>query len=163
MRNLNFDRLPKEEDLYPSNEPGIYTLRIIKAEKQLAKTSGSLMLQCDYETVGLPTNFKINYDNYVIEDAQGNPVNFGLVKLRKLLEAINVIPQGEFDIAILPPLIIGKVFRAKLDRDRTNPKYLRVVGTEIYPITALEEDASVNTTPTPTIDTTIEITDDADF
>lgn len=169
MKNLNFDSLPTKDDLYPTNEPGIYNLRIIKAEKNYAKSTGSLMLQCDYETVGLKPNFQLRYDNYVIATADGTPVNFGQVKLKALLEAINVIPQGDFDIQILPPLIKGKVFSAKLDYDKSDSRYLRVVGTEIYKTTLTEavteeKITAISTAPvSPAVGISdIEITDDDD-
>lgn len=123
---LNFNSLP---DNALSIKPGIHTLTIVKAERIIAST-GAEMLQCSYR-VG-DSKVQINYDNYVIRDKDGNNVPFGLAKLKKLLKAINVIPQGEFTIKTLIPLILNKQFKAEVVPSKRDSRYLELGSMDTF-------------------------------
>lgn len=139
--SLNFDALP--DKVQPAVQPGIHKLTIDTAEAITAKT-GSKMLQCSYLVDD--SKFKINYDNYVITDKDGNDVEFGLSKLKHMLKAINVIPQGEFTIKSIIPLIKGKSFQANIEYDKQG-KYL-VLG-NMSTFLPLDASGEIQTNVTP--------------
>jgi len=119
MALLSFDKLP---DNALSVKPGPHKLTIIKAEKIIAKT-GSEMLQLTYQVDD--SNFKVNFDNCVITDKEGNPNSFGQAKLKKILTATGTRPQGEFTIKSIAAMLMGKSFQADLEYDRAG-KYLQL-------------------------------------
>ena len=122
--NLNFDKLPdKAESSGVQIEPGVHKLTIDTAEKILT-TNQHRALQLSYKIDD--TNAKINYDNCIIYLKKGDgftDCSYGQAKLKKILSAINVIPQGDFTIDILPDLIKGKSFKANLVK-KEDSKYL---------------------------------------
>lgn len=132
---LNFNQLPDPETINQNFEPGEYKLTIYDA-KVVQYQSGSYGLQLTHKIND--TNFELRFDNYPVE------TSYGQSKLKKLLKAINVIPEGDFDISILPPLIKGKSFIAYLDYGKTasgeKSEYLSITNiNRIRPIEAEEE------------------------
>ncbi len=111
---FSFDTLPEGTS---SQESGNYNLIIIRAEDVVAST-GSKMLQLDYQIKG--TESKVRFDNLPYETADGKQIAFGLSKLKKILNAINVKPEGTFTMKMISKLIIGKEFNANLDKDETS-------------------------------------------
>lgn len=132
---LNFNQLPDPETINQNFEPGEYKLTIYDA-KVVQYQSGSYGLQLTHKIND--TNFELRFDNYPVETP------YGQSKLKKLLKAINVIPEGDFDISILPPLIKGKSFIAYLDYSKTpsgeKSEYLSITNlNRIRPIEPEEE------------------------
>ncbi len=132
---LNFNQLPDPETINQNFEPGEYKLTIYDA-KVIQYQSGSYGLQLTHKIND--TNFELRFDNYPVETP------YGQSKLKKLLKAINVIPEGDFDISILPPLIKGKSFIAYLDYSKTpsgeKSEYLSITNlNRIRPIEPEEE------------------------
>lgn len=117
---LNFDKIPDSLNTKPT--AGTYTL-VIKESKITTSSKGTVMLQNNYATED--GKIKINYDNCPLEDASGNPCTFGLVKLKKLITATKVNVTGEIDPKILPPLLIGKKFKATCELTK-DEKYLEI-------------------------------------
>jgi len=138
---LNFNQLPDPETINQNFEPGEYKLTIYDA-KVVQYQSGSYGLQLTHKIND--TNFELRFDNYPVE------TSYGQSKLKKLLKAINVIPEGDFDISILPPLIKGKSFIAYLDYGKTpsgeRSEYLSITNiNRIRPIETEEEEISFET------------------
>lgn len=138
MALLSFDKLP---DNALSVKPGPHKLTIVKAEKIIAKT-GSEMLQLTYQVDD--GSFRINFDNCVITDKEGNPNSFGQAKLKKILTATGTKPQGEFTIKSVAMMLIGKSFQADLEYDKAG-KYLQL-GT-INSIVPLQDGEVTPVTP----------------
>lgn len=135
---LNFDNIP--DTLQTKSEPGIYTLVVKESKIVKATKSGSMMIQNNY--VSEDGNTKVNYDNCPYMDKDGNLINYGLVKLKKICKAIGVELKGNIDPMIIPPLLIGKKFAVKLDLDDKG-KYLEIKDIDsIAPASANKENAS---------------------
>lgn len=115
-----FDDLSKTKS-QGSYEPGDHKLTIVEATTVLTK-NGHKAVQFTY-SVDDNEKFQIRFDNATIEYNDGRACNVGQYKLRKIMEATNVIPQGEFTIKTILPLLKGKSFVAELVRDK-NDKYL---------------------------------------
>lgn len=119
MPKLSFDAMP--DNAFAPREEKEYNLTITECKLVTANT-GTKMIQFTHTA---DEGFKVNYDNCPIYDSTGGTINFGLAKLKKILIAVDVKPAGEFDPSILPPLLLGKKFRVKLELD-DNKKYLGI-------------------------------------
>ena len=131
---FTFDQLP--DDIGSSLEKGQHKLTIIKAEEIFA-TTGTLMLQLTHKVDD--TDSELRYDNYAILKGDGQtPINFGLAKLKKLLEAINLKFAGSFELEKLPKMlatmVVGKSFLVDLDYDKKDEekKYLKIIDINSY-------------------------------
>jgi hypothetical protein len=139
MSKLNFQSLPSE---MPSNlvEAGMHRLKIKDAKIEISSNKGSTMLVVENTVVGHSLTVT---DRYSVFDADGNPIQFGQYKLRKLLEVINVIPEDDFTLNILPRMIKNKEYIAELVEETYNDKTYLNVG---YPDTFAPVDVE-NITP----------------
>ena len=163
---FNFQSLPKDMD---SNlvKPGMNHMIIKSAKKEVA-TTGSMMLVVENIVSG-HDKVKIT-DRYVLFDAEGEPVNFGQYKLRKLLEATDTIPEGDFTIEVVARMLVNKQYRAELIEEEYNGKvYLNVGSVDKFekiefdqpaPATADPRSTGATTQGTETITTSTLETDD---
>ena len=121
---LNFDMLPTTGGFSLPHE-GWHKATI--AECKLGRTNdGREKLELTYN---LSSGTQVRFDNIVIKTADGKDLNFGLFKLRELLIAVNVIPQGNFELSVLPMLIQGKSLDLKIKHKEVNGKtYCEVDG-----------------------------------
>ena len=118
---LNFDKIP--DTLYTKPVAGEYVLVVKESKIVKAKESQSLMLQNNYASED--GSVKVNYDNSPFMDKDNNPINYGLVKIKKLTTAMGLNLTGNIDPKIIPALIMGKKFKVKLDVT-ANEKYLEI-------------------------------------
>jgi hypothetical protein len=116
---LKYEDLPEKSTSLV--EPGVHKFTIVEAKTLSALTTGSTMIQCTYQIDD--TNFKINFDNFPLFKSNGDPINFGQNKLKKVLDAINVKPKGELSPTLICKLIVNKSFSAELIYDKEQ-KYL---------------------------------------
>ena len=126
---MSFNNLPNESG--GGLEPGVHTLKVVTATKELSK-KGKPMLTV---TVS-PTqkeNLKI-YDRFVLFNENYEPESFGQYKLKKFLEAVQYIPEGEFTIERLTSILPGMTFKAKLENEegQNGKKYLSINDVESY-------------------------------
>ncbi len=126
---FNFQTLPKESD---SNlvKAGRNHMIIKTATKQIS-SKNSVMLVIENTVKG---HEKITVtDRYTLFDVKGEPVVFGQYKLRKLLEATDTIPEGDFTIEVIARMLIGKEYTAELVEEEYNEKtYLNVGGPDKF-------------------------------
>lgn len=137
---LNFDKLPD------STAPvGQQKLTIVDVQEKIS-TTDSIMLQFTYAIDG--STMKINFDNCPLVDKSGNAIPYGQAKLKKIMNATNVKPQGDFTLKMLIPLLKNKSFLAQIELDKQNQKYptlssnlsfILPCDTPITPETFLEE------------------------
>lgn len=123
MGLLNLDTMP--DTAYEKPQEGTYVFEITRCELVTAKSTGSKMLQFDYVAVD-NKEVKVNYDNAPFEDASGNGIRMGLVKIKKILQATNTQIKGDFDVKILPKLLLGKKLTFKAEYKDANSKYLEL-------------------------------------
>jgi|AntRauTorcE11897_2_1112592.scaffolds.fasta_scaffold01554_11 hypothetical protein len=127
---MNFNKLPKEA---PSSniEPGLNNLTITEARVEVSKKKGSKMLVVTNMVNG---NEKFTIDDYyAVYDKDGNDISFGQYKLGRLLEVTNTIPEGNFELNILPLMLKGKQYIANLINEEYNGKdYLKVGKPDDY-------------------------------
>lgn len=117
---LNFNSLPNDPSSSSPTllEAGIHTLTIVDAEtKKTQNDKQMFVLHCKADG----SNYTI-YDRYTVFDAQGNPEHFGQYKLKKLLEAVNFVPEEDFTLALLKTVLKGKRFIAELVEEEYNGK-----------------------------------------
>lgn len=170
VNSFNFNELPTKTS---GISEGYAKLTIIEAKEVIAKT-GAHMLQLTYMVND--SKFKINFDNIVLTDKNQEPSNFGLVKLRKLLEALELDSIGEFTVKILiKKYLIGKSFYAYIEKNKDNDfynignidKFLSVVNyNKLMQNTITPADlAPSNKTASPTKqpETTEDLSNDDDF
>lgn len=121
---LNFDMLPTTGG-FQLPEEGWHLATI--AECKLGKTNdGRDKLELTYN---LSSGSQVRFDNIVTKTADGQDLNFGLFKLRELLIATNTIPQGNFELNIVPMLINGKQLEIKVKHKEVNGKtYCEIDG-----------------------------------
>jgi hypothetical protein len=153
---FNFQSLPKEMD---SNlvKPGMNRL-IIKAAKKEVATTGSMMLVVDNIVKG-HDKVKIT-DRYVLFDSEGEPVTFGQYKLRRLLEATDTIPEGDFTIEVIARMLANKEYMAELIEEEYNGKiYLNVGSVDKFQKIETESlTSSTSSTTATTVITTQQLT-----
>ena len=116
-----FDQLSKEKGTGSKTQPGPARLKINDCNT-ITTTKGNKALQFSYIVNG-NEKFIIRYDNCVVLFKDGSDCQFGQYRLRKIMEATNTIPKGEFTFKTLPPLLKGKEFVAELVLDKEQ-KYL---------------------------------------
>lgn len=78
------------------------------------------------------------------QDAAGNPVAFGLSRIKRLLMAVGTMPAGEVSMAIVPKLLAGGSFYAEF-KHTTN-----AAGKTYSNVGNWETLESANVTPAPT-------------
>ena len=151
---LNFDMLPTTGGFQLPAE-GWHLATI--AECKLGKTNdGREKLELTYN---LSSGSQVRFDNIVTKTADGQDLNFGLFKLRELLIATNTIPQGNFELNIVPMLINGKQLEIKVKHKEVNGKtYCEIDGAGYrapQPMTAPVQPQAAGQAPldfTPTFD-----------
>lgn len=116
-----FDQLSKEKNTNARTQPGPARLKINDSDC-IVTSKGNKSIQFSYVVNG-NEKFIIKYDNCVVIMKDGSDCSFGQYKLRKIMEATNTIPKGEFTFKTLPPLLKGKEFMADLVWDK-DQKYL---------------------------------------
>lgn len=119
MAKFNLDKVSTTGQ---TKKEGIYNLKIVRCEKIIAST-GSKMIQMDY--IVEPDGFKVNFDNYPYAKQDGSLINFGLSKLKLVMKATGTYVEGDFDDKIIPTLLKGKIFSAKLSL-KEGDKYLKL-------------------------------------
>lgn len=127
---LNFDMLPTTGG-FTLPEEGWHKATI--AECKLGRTNdGREKLELTYN---LASGSQVRFDNIVTVTADGQPMNYGQFKLRELLVAVNVIPQGNFELNIVPMLVNGKALDLKVKHKEVNGKtYCEVDGANFKPV-----------------------------
>lgn len=138
MAKLNMDTMPNEAFAKPAE--GVYVFEITRCEIVKSANTQSMMFQFDYTAVE-NKNIKVNYDNCPYEDKDGNPMSFGLAKLKKIMKATGVNLAGDFEPRILPPLLIGKKLTFKADYNEGKSKYLQLsdINSIVPPIENIEQ------------------------
>lgn len=108
--------------------PGIYILKVNDIIED--KTNeGALKIVMSHDIVGM--NRKINFDNYVVQDVDGTPREFGIRKLRAFIDA-HKLDLEDVTVILLKTLTKDKMFKAKLD---VNAKgYPQIHFSDIYPL-----------------------------
>lgn len=122
MTMLNFNSLP-EESTKRNVGIGRHRLVIRAAIVELtAKKKKALIV-----TNNVVGNSKPDIrDWYTCFDENGNPEHFGQYKLKKLLEAVGVVPEGDFTLEVIPTLIEGKEYYGVLKYQGDDEKYLEI-------------------------------------
>lgn len=109
MAKLNMDNMPDEEGA-PVSE-GRHTLKIEEATIRTS-SNDSQMLTLDLKAK------EGNFREFIpIFDANENPIQFGQVKLKKILEAVDVHPEGDFTLQMAAELLEGGKFSAEVVED----------------------------------------------
>lgn len=111
---LDYNQMPDEAVNTNRFQGGECKLTIKDLQPVESKTGGA-MAQFSYYVND--TEFCINYDNCVLQSLNKSTgkletCNYGNAKLKAILKAIGVKPEGAFTIKILRPLVIGKSFKA---------------------------------------------------
>lgn len=136
---MNFGNLPTESK--GGIEPGIHHLVIASAKYELSqKGKPMLTLQVSPKSA---LNIKI-FDRYTLFDENYKPESFGQFKLRKLLEAVNYIPKGDFTPQMLCTVLPDMEFQAELihEEGRDGKTYLGIGDVESYqPLAAVGKPA----------------------
>lgn len=112
QQEFSFDELP--DSSRTNLEEGQHKLTVVDAKKLYAKT-GALMMQFFY-IIDDNSKLKLNYDNCVIIDKDGQKVPLGSNKLKKIMKATGVTP-ARFTLDTLSPLLIGKSFLVNLTKN----------------------------------------------
>ena len=125
--DVSFSKLP--EQTFDKLESGIYILKIADIIKEKDEEYGTKYTMT-HEVVG--TGRKINYDNYKLFNAKGEPEIWGQGKLRTLLEALNITNLEQINVKVLQAVAVGEMFKAKCE---VNDKgFLNISYAEIYPL-----------------------------
>ena len=112
---LDYNNMPDEAVNTNGFQGGECKLTIIDLQPVESKTTGGAMAQFSYCVND--TAFSIRYDNCVLQSLNKSTgkletCNYGNAKLKAILKAIGVKPEGAFTIKTLRPLVLGKSFRA---------------------------------------------------
>lgn len=132
---LNFDQLPTTGG-FTLPDAGWHKATITEA-KMGRTQDGREKLELEYK---LDSGALIKFDSIVIKTNDGKDLNFGLYKVRNLLVAVNVIPQGNFELSMLPMLIKGKKLDVKIKheeytkRDGSTGTSAKIDGAEFAPL-----------------------------
>lgn len=125
---FNMSTMSEETNSFETITPGRYTLKIASLDQVVATTSGSTMIQFNYDIVD--SKAKVNYDNCPVRTASGEVINFGEVKLKKIMEAAGLDPKVPYTTAALKQILVGKFIDADLE---VNDKgYANIEGTKIF-------------------------------
>lgn len=150
-KQFNFKELPKEVSGDGFAKPGIHEVKIKSITEQISST-GSRMLVVINNIKG---HEKLDItDRYTYEDAIGNKISFGEFKLRRLMEATNTIPEGNFTIPVLIRMLTGKSYIAEIIEEEYNGKtYLNIGSPDNFKMTEEVLD-TLEPTPTPATEPT---------
>ncbi len=123
---LNFQQLPKVAN-DPSNNvsPGRHRLTIKTSVVELTAARKKALIITNIVTGRTKPEIR---DWYVCFSATGENEHFGQYKLGKLLEALNIVPQGDFSLEVLPTLINDKEYYGVLieEKGTDNKMYLKI-------------------------------------
>lgn len=109
-------------------DEGIYILKVEDIMEDTTNDGGAKLTMS--HTIPGQTQ-KINYDNYVIEKADGSPHNFGRRKLKQMVKA-SQIDVDEITPTVLKNLLVGKYIKANVKmNDRGFPN---INFDDIYPL-----------------------------
>lgn len=137
---LNYDELPQKEE-YTELEEGIYILEVDDIIEAVG-LEGQSKLEMTHNIVGL--NRKINYDNYVLENADGEFNAFGRRKLRAFVDATQ-LELPEITTPLLKKTAIGKRFLAKVtNRTKNENSYPQIHFAEMFPMSKIDEHDVLN-------------------
>lgn len=125
---LNFNDLP--DSVKPKVSPGIHPLRIKEVTKTTSENSGSHMLVLKLEV--MDSDDAVITDYCALYNDAKEPIQFGQVKLKRLMTATDTIPEGDFSMKLIAQLLEGKTFKAELVEEEYNNKTQIKVG---YPET----------------------------
>jgi len=124
---IDFNELPEgvsTEEI----EPGIYILKIEDIILENNEDFGT-QYQFSHSIPGYPQ--KINYDNYRIFDAEGNPHDWGRGKLRAMIEASQT-KMEKINLVMLQNLLKGEYIKAELELNKK--KYPQIKFANLYPL-----------------------------
>ena len=126
---MNFGSMPDEST--GNIQPGVHDMVILTAAKELSK-AGKVMLVLQVAPKEAQ-NLKI-YDRYTVFNAKYEPESFGQYKLKKLLQAVDYIPKGNFTVETLAGVLPGMEFSVRLDHEEglDGKKYLGIKDVESY-------------------------------
>lgn len=113
---INFNALPKEFENGNKIIPaGKYTAVVVKAEMKTSKSSNSSYLNIMFECY----NDKNEKVGNVFDKQFDSDKAFLQTKLRKFIEAIKLNLSGEFELADLPKVCLGKkcIITVKIGKD----------------------------------------------
>lgn len=126
---LDYNSMPDEVENVNGFQGGECKLTIKDLQEAKSKAGGAIAQFSYYVN---DTEFCINYDNCVLESVNKTTgklekCNMGQVKLKTILKAIGVKPEGAFTIKTLRPLVIGKSFRAVAEK-KDDEKYYHLTN-----------------------------------
>lgn len=114
---INFKDIPNQVNQeFQLPEEGRYALVITKAEFKLSSSGGT---NINIETTLKGTNIRFTTFN-PLKDAQGNQHAFGLARLKRVLVALDKVPEVEIDLStdtgqkLMVSFILGGEFNADL-------------------------------------------------
>ena len=122
--DVNFNALP--EKTFTELQNGIYILKIEDIIKEEDDEYG-MKYTMTHDIVG--TGRKVNYDNYKIFNAAGDPETFGQGKLRNLIIAVELQNLDQINVKVLKAVALGKMFKAEIkvkDNGYANINYANI-------------------------------------
>lgn len=113
---INFDQVPDQVQEFQLVPEGLRKFAIAEITLAPASNGGkNLVLKANDIETGISS---MNFIFY--EDANGNSVPFGLSKIKKLLNAVGRMPEGSVSMEIIPTLLAGGTFQAKIEHSKPN-------------------------------------------
>lgn len=140
---INFNALPKEYENSNKILPaGVYTAMVAKAEMKQSKSSSSSYLNIMFECYDKDGNKVGN----VFDKQFDSDKSFLQTKLRKFIEAIRLDLNGEFELADLTKICVGKkcLISVKIGKDLNDndQNEIDVFNEGYMPIVDLKPNAS---------------------
>ena len=132
-KTFYYDELPAESKSGVSEGEHILTIQDVK---EIWASTGTYMYQFTYQID--ETQFQLKMDNCPLESSDGQKIDFGRNKLKRILDATNVKPK-EFSIRTIKPLLVNKKFKAVLTKNEKGYLELRDIST----IKGIEQEAPV--------------------
>lgn len=124
---LNYKTLP--DVAFEQIEKGLYVLEVEDIIEDITNEGGQKFV-CSHKIVN--TDSKINFDNYILLNADGTQRAFGTNKLKKLIDATG-IKIDIVNLGTLKALLPGKRFKANLVLN--DKGYPQINFADIFPMT----------------------------
>lgn len=106
---VSFDKVSDTVSEFPLIPEGIQLVTISEiTETQAANGGKNLQVKLSHKDSNANSLEFLYY-----QDASGNPVAFGLSRIKRLLMAVGTMPAGEVSMAIVPTLLAGGSFYAE--------------------------------------------------